>query len=368
MTDQTDRLNDDVVAEILLRLPPAAVLRSRAVCRAWRRITTSPAFLAAHAHRQPLELILGAQGCGALYTVPVPTNDETRRRRLDLRWCGGSLGWLVGTCGGLLLFETGGGRDHIVCNPATRQWMVLPRTPSYWIRACGVYTHTPSGEHRLLYLADDDRQPGTRRTASHRVRTLGASDDEDRRIGPSDAAIEFYTQLAGPYVNHRGNLHWLRHPWVFETDKILAFDAVSETFRRIPRPPLASNDDYHLFLVEAQGNLALTAIVDGFMDLWVLEDYHGSDSTSWTRRLRVNLPPSMLHATPAMMDSDVLGQNVVLVDNVYELVLYHLTEKKVLKEIKLRAEDSEDDDTRWTSHVFRESLERHAFFDLQGTT
>ncbi len=61
-------MNDDVVAEILLRLPAKSVLRCRAVCRSWRRITTADYFVAAHSRRRPLQL-LG-------YTGP---NDESLR-------------------------------------------------------------------------------------------------------------------------------------------------------------------------------------------------------------------------------------------------------------------------------------------------
>ncbi|BAS95602.1 Os05g0588600 [Oryza sativa Japonica Group] len=38
---------DDVMSEILLRLPSKSVVRYRAVCRSWRRITSCPYFLAA---------------------------------------------------------------------------------------------------------------------------------------------------------------------------------------------------------------------------------------------------------------------------------------------------------------------------------
>lgn len=50
-------LVDDVVREILFRLPSASVLRFRAVCKHWRRITTCPVFLAIYSLRQPLELL-----------------------------------------------------------------------------------------------------------------------------------------------------------------------------------------------------------------------------------------------------------------------------------------------------------------------
>ncbi|RLM62264.1 uncharacterized protein C2845_PM14G05290 [Panicum miliaceum] len=226
---------------------------------------------------------------------------------------------LRGTCDGLLLFETSNDRDHFVCNPVTRQRLVL----------------LPSGEHLLLYLADDEHQPGTDRTASHRELSLGAA--EARRVGPPAAGIEIYTLLLEAYLCHRGSLHWLHHPVVVGTDKILAFDTLSATFRRMPRPPL-SNDFWKrpCFLLEVDGNLAVAAVLDGSMDLWVLEDYAGSDG-SWRHHLR---------------------------DGNYVVVLYDLAEKKALKQFEF-ASDSNDDDTRPTGYVFRDSLERHAFFDLQ---
>ncbi|CAL5011023.1 unnamed protein product [Urochloa decumbens] len=374
-TDQAERLNDDVVVEILLRLPPAAVLRFGAVCRAWRRITASPAFLAAHARRRPLELIIKGPGC-ALSTIPLATlGDDVdtmrRRRRLRLRWCGPGggdyLGGLLGAYDGLLLFERHSGCDHLVCNPVTRQWALLPRTPSLWIRVCGVYVHAPSGEHRLLYLANDEGNvPGGTWTATHRVLSLGGA-AVARRIGPPAAAIEIYSQMPGAYLSHRGNLHWVRHPWVVDTDKILAFDPVAETFRLIPRPPTRDQEREWVSLVKAHGSLAVTAILHGSMDLWVLEDYDSDDSSSWTHRLRVDLP-SPLESAKRAVSVHVLGQNVILLENEHHVVaLYSLTEKKVLKQVEL-GRDIENYSTRSTSFLFRDSLERHAFFDLQGTT
>lgn len=45
-------LPDDTIADILLRLSPTSAIRSGAVCKAWRRVTTDPHFIAAHARRR----------------------------------------------------------------------------------------------------------------------------------------------------------------------------------------------------------------------------------------------------------------------------------------------------------------------------
>jgi hypothetical protein len=131
----------------------------------------------------------------------------------------------------------------------------------------------------------------------------------------------------------------------------------------MPRPPLTNDFWEGPFLLEVHGSLAVAAVFDGSMDLWVLEDYAGSDG-SWRHHFRVKLPPSLLSARWAMNAGD-LGQDMILLqDGNYVVVLYDLAEKKVLKQFEF-ASDSNDDDTRPTGYVFRDSLERHAFFDLQ---
>jgi hypothetical protein len=57
MASSTHLVDDDVLAEILLRLPPGCVLRSRAVCKRWRRITMCPSFVTAYSGRHPLEVL-----------------------------------------------------------------------------------------------------------------------------------------------------------------------------------------------------------------------------------------------------------------------------------------------------------------------
>ncbi|KAI5002455.1 hypothetical protein ZWY2020_027105 [Hordeum vulgare] len=47
-------LRDEIVIwEILVRLPPKSLLRCRAVCSIWRRLTSSRDFLLAHHNHQP---------------------------------------------------------------------------------------------------------------------------------------------------------------------------------------------------------------------------------------------------------------------------------------------------------------------------
>ncbi|TVT97187.1 hypothetical protein EJB05_52587, partial [Eragrostis curvula] len=358
-------LNDDLLTEILLRLPSLSVLRFRAVCRAWRALTSTPAFVAAHARRRPLELISQHHmSAGSLLdTVPLATLDEEKRRCLDpghppvaadARDEAMGLGHrLIACCDGLLLYEycrRVAFPHYLVCNQVTRQWTAVPAPSSDKLTLpCGFYLHEPTGEHRILFLTNDEESGGMGYSASHFVRSLEAA--ETRRLGPASKALHVMDPLfmaEGWY--YRRKFHWLNHP---EAKKdagniILAFDTVSETFRRMRRPTAARAWD-HLFLMEMDGMLAMTAASRGVMDLWVLEDYSKDDT--WTYRLRIDLPPTMMTADCAInVDPAIL----LLIDyGNRSLGLYHLTEKRVLKEIQLRA---------GARYVFRDSLPRHAFF------
>ena len=407
-----DDLNADVVAEILFRLPSASVLRCRAVCRAWRDVASGPEFVAAYSRRRPLELVVQRHGDnGVLDAIPLATLDEASRRCLHPGYpssnsndpaaaatgTGGDQYSLMGSCGDLLLFERnhragagmGGDRQLWVCNPVTRQWspVALPHRNGKSL-LCGLYLHRPSGEHRLLFLTNDTCRDITG-PASHYVGSLELDTYRYRyrRVGgPALAAVYFLMGLTitAQCLDYHGKLHWLHHPEVTETDKILAFDTVSETFRRtMPRPPLLGTKKQYgempiLSLLEMDGKLAVAATPDldsssMRMDLWVLEDYDSDDGESWTCRHRIDLsalslPPSRLLRHPccwamgAHSDDDVilLGDMASL-----SLLLYHLTEKRVLKRIQVVASNKKSPQTTYMwALVFRDSLDTHAFFHL----
>ncbi|KAL6657141.1 hypothetical protein ACP70R_004921 [Stipagrostis hirtigluma subsp. patula] len=170
-TDDTPaHLPDDIVAEILVLLPTRSVIRSGAVCKAWRRITADPGF---RARRLPasilvytyLDLALLAVSRGlprrrpdgidfALDAVPISSDDGGRRRLICYSRGSpadpGGPSRLLASCDGILLFT----KDelYLLCNPATRQWAQLPRLPDEYYkghnREYAFYFHRPSGPPR----------------------------------------------------------------------------------------------------------------------------------------------------------------------------------------------------------------------------
>ncbi|KAK1626716.1 hypothetical protein QYE76_001031 [Lolium multiflorum] len=116
-------LPDDLVLwEILYRLPAKELLRCRAVCRSWRRLSCDAEFLLAHHKHQPSLPLVPA----TIDAFDILQSPAVRRPILGFSShteC--SNYYIHASCDGLLLLSRTY-RLYYICNPATRQWCPLP--------------------------------------------------------------------------------------------------------------------------------------------------------------------------------------------------------------------------------------------------
>ncbi|XP_044361595.1 uncharacterized protein [Triticum aestivum] len=312
-------------------LPSASLFRSRAVCKAWHRITTEPSFLAAHADRRPAELLVVSRGEPSfLDAIPLSLQlDDLMRRQSQLhcpKHC--EVRALMGSCDGLVLFQKSRESlfksDFFVCNPVTRQGARLdlkpPSCPDV-ARLCGFYRH---GQGRPL--ADG-------------------------------VVVDEFAYFIDHYAHHRGKIHWTIHPLARSAEKILAFDTVSKDFRLISRPPWPRDHyrDNDLCLLELDGRLAVTAteLHGDSVELWVLEEY--DDEQSWSHRFRIVLPPGF---SPDWWTGTGVPNVVFVASYTYNFkALYHLTEKRIVKQIEYI------NGTWGYCYLFKDSLVPHSFLN-----
>ncbi|TVU08214.1 hypothetical protein EJB05_41609, partial [Eragrostis curvula] len=352
---------DELIRDILVRLPSRSVLRFRAVCKAWLSITSCPEFALEHHRRQPaLPLVsflrdAGGREVGDLADCCVEAvdlrADEFRSvvRFTDARERCGKFR-IRGSCDGLLLLTFG--HRVYVCNPATHQWTRLP-TPLPSSRFAAFYRHDPTGEYRALFYRR--RWPGTD------YYILVADKRKGRGIGlPSKKDVYKFEECpAGPPALCRGILHWQpvlrRHGHL-----ILAFNTVTEVFHWL-RPPQALVRE-HMSLLEVEDELAMFSCGNDVtvVELWLMQDYA---KQAWVRKHRIELPAmqvSTFNFDEPWRVFFMSEEGVVLVDPHNKLVHYDLNGK--LKE-SFRCDGRL---LKITPYTLKESLIRYSFFEMQA--
>lgn len=297
-------LPEDIMHDILLRLPPKFVVRCRAVCSSWLRLASDRSFLLAHHRRQPsLPLVYFI-----LNDVGDPEVSEYRLAVFDLRavelqtvvrFSGHGNGWMArdrerrlalhGSCDGVLLLSS----DYhlFLCNPTTRHWGRLPPLHRDHTIA-GLYSHRISDDYRVLYFrrhGDGNYYYYVMAAGTRKQRLVS------RQVSPIHSSWHTWFARHTPPVLLHGNLHW--PPVSSRPESIAVFDTVAEVFRLMPSPAVNVNNQLvsNVKLLDMEGALAMSSSWsetygdDGpsRVDLWFLEDYK---SNVWVCKYRIELP------------------------------------------------------------------------------
>ena len=133
-SDATDKLTDDIIAEILSRMPYKSTCCCKCVCTRWRDLISHPYY-----HKEMSQSLIGffyeSYGPSMLSSCFTnvsgkgdPLVDPSlsflpRFEMLSIKDC----------CNGLLLCSFSRQNDteksdYVVCNPATEKWVVVPGT------------------------------------------------------------------------------------------------------------------------------------------------------------------------------------------------------------------------------------------------
>ncbi|KAM3400006.1 hypothetical protein ACQJBY_005100 [Aegilops geniculata] len=352
-------LPDEIaIWEILVRLPPKSVLRSRAVSPAWRRATSTRGFLLSHHARQPILPLLYShsnvadggvsldivpfdhragvaaaeqfQCVARLKTAPVLSSPRARAPRF----------YLEASRDGLLVLSFGFD-DICICNPATRQYAPLQQVHGF--RPVELYPHPSTGEYRLLLFRDEAQ-------GAIYVFTVG-SGQPPRRIGCPDP----HELVDCPGLLFHGSLYW------YIGNQIMVFDTTAELFRQI-RAPVASD---HARLFEMGDMLGVSSLNDEetAIDIWVMKDYQGE---VWDFKRRVELPVAEIrHQCQCSFHEDGVmvvpgdGELVVLV-GCNGLLFQVDVNGKLIASFQPRG-------LNYTLYVLKQTLVQHTFFPaLEG--
>ncbi|CAO2038025.1 unnamed protein product [Urochloa humidicola] len=322
-----------VVWEILVRLPAKVLLRCRAVCRSWRRLTSASVFLLAHHQRQPsLPLVcfdgmirghsdVANAAVEAFHLRGAPTTAERRPvLRFNDSACRRTF-QVHASCDGLLLLSISSGGLYI-CNPGTRQWNAVPSVARADV--AGLFRHTLSGEYRILH----------RRRYAHPV-----------------LHSAFYLLTVG----FSGEARCIGLPLASHSIK----EYISSGMWQMCSPATANLlSSAHLFGMD--GRLAFSKLNESkvVVEVWVLQDY---ETEVWSFKYQIRLPIAEMRMDSRFDVMVVSGKGDVLVNSSSSCHLFHCDSKgELVQKFKWNSVRP-----RRIGLWFKESLVKHEFFQEQ---
>uniref|UniRef100_A0A0D9XGU9 F-box domain-containing protein n=1 Tax=Leersia perrieri TaxID=77586 RepID=A0A0D9XGU9_9ORYZ len=342
-----------LVDEILTRLPIAAAVRFRAVCREWHAALTSDHFIRAHHARttavmaaRNLEMLFLAPCSGAgghhratsFNACSIHDGAAAARELLTVADLSAEHAVFSPTpCRGLTLVFDGRSSEYHVINLSTGEHVVLPpataaearleerpfidgrlniyATWSYlppftpWIpfelSTTGIGFDTTTGEHKVVRLFKNLNGEYACEVCNPRGLTTGWR----RCVGRLPPCVASLIPALPPVFVDDGYLYWLldhQPTTTVTTHRILSFSMATEQFGWVYVPPRLSSRICHLANLDG----FLCAVVDNhlFGGVYGLFTWSGRLSPSWSMRCCINL--KTLHPQQV---SDELANELVIV-------------------------------------------------------
>nr|XP_017251010.1 PREDICTED: putative F-box protein At1g47790 [Daucus carota subsp. sativus] len=280
---------EDIVREILLRLPVKLLLQYTSVCKTWLSIITSPDFVSSHTHRalmvsliDPTLLAIGGVDELMLFSRARGNNNHSNINfdRLVMPRLFGIKPLVINSCNGIICVANLANQNDLVYlwNPPIGKCRKLPDPPrrrSYRFKI-GFGYDSISADYKVVRCDYDYNDV---RYLEARVHVYSTNADCWREIRPT-ICLEF-RGLWGASIVVNGVVYFENY------DELISFDTHKEIFGRIPLP---SSHRLHMSnVLDFEGAVAM---VFGYVGdeagahLWTLDDVSGR--VAWTKRFSID--------------------------------------------------------------------------------
>ncbi|KAK4581582.1 hypothetical protein RGQ29_024972 [Quercus rubra] len=311
----SQRLDDDVVFDVLTRVPVKSLIRFRCVSKSWYSTISSSIFITAHLHRAKSSSSNNNNNRGYLLYSPFPNelnfssykelctasyNSDRTLTHISRFRVPFSYDFLVSFCNGMLCLNSIRGRGNVIYlwNPSIRKFKKLLATPltyPFHDVVVGLAYHSQNNDYKILRIVPYKESRGSEVPAIEaEIYTL--STDLWRRVvisvesfsgsGPSIGCIDDIHESFCIFYN--GALHSIA--CCGDYNFILSFDVDDERFREIllPQNYLDGVCGQVECLTVFKGSLALIVfgktLPEGsdLCHLWVMKEYGVAES--WTKK------------------------------------------------------------------------------------
>ncbi|KAK2984428.1 hypothetical protein RJ640_014834 [Escallonia rubra] len=290
-------LPEDIIEDILTRLPASSVGRFRCVSKPWRARLSHPRFVKTHlsrSNKRARVLVLMFHNDidldGRLYSLDF----DSKSRRNDSVGIAKELNLQAdfrphvrGSCNGLVPIVRGDNRSLLLFNPTTQESNELPVLP---------FANPPDSARGITYGLGHDSGTDDFKVVklilqngiTVRLDIYETKSGCWRRLENSSFhSYYFVSGRDGIFVN--GSLHWLaeRKDLGECYMKIVAFDLVEEKLREMPVPSDCVPHCIGAVLVDLDGCLGIIFRSKDINNVWVMKEYGATGS--WSRFATSNL-------------------------------------------------------------------------------
>ncbi|KAF5464805.1 hypothetical protein F2P56_014856 [Juglans regia] len=345
---------DEVILQILARLPVKSLFMCKTVCKLWYRLSEDKYFVQLYNELSVKNLMV---------LVEVSEASDLKSRLICVDNLSGvsefSLDFLKdrvkvrASCNGLLCCSSIPDKGvYYVCNPMTREFRLLPRS-----RERPVTRFYPDGEATLVGLACCSSSQkfnvvlaGYHRSFGHRsdgtfICLVFDSEFNRWRKFVSFQDDHFTHMKRNQVVFVNGSLHWLTG-----SSCILVLDLHCDIWRKMSLPGEVSyGSGNRIYLLESDGCLSVIQISDAWLNIWVLKDYEREE---WHLADRVSLR-CVRGLVPGIFPISQTGEYVFLAT--HKQVLVYQRKKRVWK-VMYSVNNSTALPLWFSAHAFRSTI------------
>ncbi|KAL7582495.1 hypothetical protein Lser_V15G44343 [Lactuca serriola] len=320
-------LPDEIVKEILSRIPVKSLLQFRCVSKHWKELITGTHFIKSH--------LKNALSSSTQHRILLPTsplmslnyNNINESLQLDSPFPNPKTSIkILGSCNGLVCLIDGT-RDIIIYNPSTRRHFKPFQSPQQvlhcsnrieFVYGFGCGSKNPN-DMKVVRFPRFARDSGYNK---HKVRDKLTS---SWRSGSVSSRYDFIDTV-GTFLN--GVLHWLAYGSGNGDDYrlVASFDLSEETFLEICLPPQDSSLPCYVLGV-LQG--CLCAICDdiGYTDveIWLMKEY--GVVNSWSKLVKIPLNMGIQNISYMMPLGSLNEDEIVLEIDLQSFVIYDVKKK-----------------------------------------
>lgn len=241
---------EDILVEILKRLPAKSLVRFRCVSKVWQRLLTSPNFVRAHLRRIRSESHLGvasriilARYGDSLLSVDPHKEVSQQALELDFPMLPYFPYYVKGHCDGLLCVVINDGAQGflLLYNPSINEYRKMPLPPNFRStrEVFGLGFDSSSQDYKIVRFPSMYcrlKVPGF----VPKIEVFSLRSNCWRKL-PDQDTPPYFVEHVFQATHANGGLYWLAEEGDTLRCVILRFDLASEKFSIVPPPPDENN-------------------------------------------------------------------------------------------------------------------------------